>query len=372
MFNPAATHTLAGLAGCRYEEGMGTPTHSISPPPSLRHVWRQDWPCYASLLAYIAFSAALVIGTGREFEPARYSVEYLTTLSTLLLVWLMMVACLRAIKRNPAHPLYEIPAAARSLLTPQLLVGLASLVIVPVFMNSFLAVKKMMPLWQGYVWDVRLADIDQRLHGGHDPWNLLIPWLSSKPVVFIIQICYESVWFLAASFSPVILAVSDIPGHIKRCFFYTYVLSWVVLGNVLAAIYMSAGPAFYGVFTSDTTRFAAIRPFLEQHNYGYQSAADLQGLLLAARAHGNDIGVGDISAFPSMHLSMAVLIVLLLTALSRRWLWPGVFFILVIQIGSVLLGWHYAIDGYVSIIGTILIWQGVSWAQKLSARRAAS
>jgi hypothetical protein len=31
-------------------------------------------------------------------------------------------------------------------------------------------------------------------------------------------------------------------------------------------------------------------------------------------------------------------------------------FLLVILIGSVHLGWHYAIDGYVGIIGTLILW----------------
>lgn len=31
------------------------------------------------------------------------------------------------------------------------------------------------------------------------------------------------------------------------------------------------------------------------------------------------------------------------------------------MIGSVHLGWHYAIDGYVSILAVIVIWKAVGW-----------
>lgn len=34
-----------------------------------------------------------------------------------------------------------------------------------------------------------------------------------------------------------------------------------------------------------------------------------------------------------------------------------------ILFGSVYLGWHYAVDGYVAIIGVLLIWR---WAQTVA------
>jgi hypothetical protein len=31
-------------------------------------------------------------------------------------------------------------------------------------------------------------------------------------------------------------------------------------------------------------------------------------------------------------------------------------FTAIVQVGSVHLGWHYAIDGYLAIVGTLLVW----------------
>ncbi|MCV5838215.1 phosphatase PAP2 family protein, partial [Escherichia coli] len=36
-------------------------------------------------------------------------------------------------------------------------------------------------------------------------------------------------------------------------------------------------------------------------------------------------------------------------------------FAILIQIGSVHLGWHYAIDGYVGTLLTVLLWKIVGW-----------
>jgi membrane-associated phospholipid phosphatase len=82
--------------------------------------------------------------------------------------------------------------------------------------------------------------------------------------------------------------------------------------------------------------------------------------LWEAKLHGTWLPFGGISAMPSIHLAMATLFALLAFSV-RRWL--GIVFIgyvLVIQIGSVILGWHYAVDGYAGILLALLIWYAVN------------
>jgi hypothetical protein len=69
-----------------------------------------------------------------------------------------------------------------------------------------------------------------------------------------------------------------------------------------------------------------------------------------------------------MHVALATLFALVCWR-TRRWL--GIImsiYVLVILVGSVHLAWHYAVDGYVSIAGMILIWWTVGRAL---ARRSA-
>jgi membrane-associated phospholipid phosphatase len=64
-----------------------------------------------------------------------------------------------------------------------------------------------------------------------------------------------------------------------------------------------------------------------------------------------------ISAFPSMHVAMAVLFALYATRRSRLvglLMWA---FAAIIMVGSVILGWHYAVDGYASVLISIAIWK---------------
>ena len=69
---------------------------------------------------------------------------------------------------------------------------------------------------------------------------------------------------------------------------------------------------------------------------------------------------------------VAFLIMLLATRL-HRWLGVGAFvYFVVVQIGSVQLGWHYAVDGYVSAVATGLIWWAVGRAIAWRAANAAA
>jgi PAP2 superfamily len=69
----------------------------------------------------------------------------------------------------------------------------------------------------------------------------------------------------------------------------------------------------------------------------------------------SQLGAG-ISAMPSMHVSMACLFTLLAWRVSKVAGMLLFVFLVVIQIGSVVLAYHYAIDGYVSLIATPAIW----------------
>ena len=59
---------------------------------------------------------------------------------------------------------------------------------------------------------------------------------------------------------------------------------------------------------------------------------------------------------PSVHLAMATIFALLAFNV-RKWLgWIFVGYAALIQVGSVILGWHYGVDGYAGILLAILIW----------------
>ena len=79
------------------------------------------------------------------------------------------------------------------------------------------------------------------------------------------------------------------------------------------------------------------------------------GLWTVYSEHSQMIGSG-ISAFPSVHNGVAALMMFYLFERSR-WLAPvGVLFCGLILFCSVYVGWHYAIDGYFSILAVWAAW----------------
>ena len=141
-------------------------------------------------------------------------------------------------------------------------------------------------------------------------------------------------------------------------FFLTFFLCWIILGTLLAYYFSSAGPCFYGFYSNDTHNpFIPLMSYLDDHAPSW--IIELQKVLLMQLLSGSLIFGGGVSAMPSMHLSMATLFYLVCSKHNK---WLGRFalgYLVLILIGCVHLAWHYAVDCYVGIIVTAMIWWGV-------------
>lgn len=265
------------------------------------------------------------------------------------------------VRERSDRPLATLVARFGGYMTPRAAAGLGLIVLQVSLMGAFTSVKTMLPAISGFVWDAPLADLDAILHGGLDPWRLLTAITSRPWLLHAVEFVYASGWMVMIGMVPAIVALSPKLAAIRLRFFITYILCWILLGNLLAAAAMSAGPAYFGEITGDFERF---RPLLDQvaANAGrLWSAFDIQRMLW--QAYANDVPAlgSGISAFPSLHVAMATLWAIV--AFERSWKLgiAALAFLAFILAGSVALGWHYAIDGYVSIPLTILIWKIVGW-----------
>jgi hypothetical protein len=225
--------------------------------------------------------------------------------------------------------------------------------LVPFFNFSYSSIKQAIPVVPGETIDLKLHDIDFFLHGNNIPWDLLQPIFGYPFITKTIDFLYLS-WGSFFLFTLLWMALSK-RRFLRMQFFLSLVSCWILIGNVLARLLASAGPCYFSKVVNGMPD-----PYVPMMTY-LRSIPDLQAVpiqdvLWQCHTKGMFMILGGISAMPSMHVSIAVLLALVFFRINFFLGALLSLFALIIQIGSVHLGWHYAIDGYVSTIMTILIW----------------
>ena len=234
----------------------------------------------------------------------------------------------------------------------------------PLFFASYSSFKRLIPLVNPYSWDYDLMTWDAWLHGGSQPWTLIQPVLGTPAITGLINLFYNF-WLVLMLATFLWQACTLRRQSLRMQYLLSFLFCWIVIGTVLAALFSSAGPCYYGRITGLDDPYRPLMAYL-------RAAADeapvwalsTQDMLWANYVNrGTMLGSG-ISAMPSMHLAIATLMALLGWRINR-WLGIGyTAFAAIILVGSVHLAWHYAIDGYVSIVAAIAVWHATGWAMR--------
>ena len=218
------------------------------------------------------------------------------------------------------------------------------------FQGTFTSLKNALPLWRGdFLYDRFQADIDRALHFGIDPWRYLVAAGGNDIVRTAVEWNYNVLWFALCFGGLFFATVSPRARHIRTRYLVGFMLVWIVCGNLLAGLFISAGPAFYGAVTGDAARFGEQLAFLAHGADAPNSAATYQEYLWMLHRNGLPGFGSGISAFPSVHVGLIALNAFFVAEHSRRWGIAAFAYVGVIMASSVYLAWHYAIDGYASV-----------------------
>jgi hypothetical protein len=239
----------------------------------------------------------------------------------------------------------------------RLLQAVPVVIVLPLFNSACTLAKTLIPALHPYDWDATLARWDTVLHFGIAPWRALAPVLATPFMTSVANIIYcgwffglASLWFWQA------FALRD--RLLRMQFFIGYMACFILLGNIMATILASGGPCYYGRLVDGPDPYAPLMLYLGRVDLpGYLNiSVGLQNTLWNYYASG-DSGVGaGISAMPSMHVAGATLFALLGWRTNRFLAVALSINVGLILIATVFLGWHYAVDGYISIIGSVAIW----------------
>jgi hypothetical protein len=311
------------------------------------------------LLFVAALAFAVVFAVERAGGPAAGLDAYLPNVRVFLLA---LSGCLCAaiawllVRHRPDSPTKFLLEAPQSrALWHALAQGLPLILAVAFFMPSFSMIKAGLPLFNTYHWDAEFIALDRALHFGTDPWRLLQPVLGHPLVTAALAQLYHT-WFLLIYAGTLFFALLVKDAALRCRYFLAYFLTWTIGGMAMAVGFASVGPCFLEPILGQA-HFAEQMAYLEAANRQYPVATlEVQHALVEWFRSG-DLTLGrGISAMPSMHVALAFLFFLAMRKVSRAAGWFFGAYCAAIMIASVHLGYHYAVDGYVSLALVAGVW----------------
>jgi len=232
--------------------------------------------------------------------------------------------------------------------------AIAAIFLCTLFFLVFTLMKTTLPYAVGFWADPLMANIDRALHLGTDPWRIAHRFSDWVNLTWAGNI-YFGFWLVPALYTPVLLILFDGDEARRKQFFLLYFFVWIGLGNLLALAFMSAGPVFYDRLVGGDT-FASLTAALKASGVATSGIGLAQDKLWNIYTTGSQEAGSGISAFPSVHIGMVTLLALYLYE-RQRWLAiPGAMVVGLFVFLSVYLGFHYAIDGYFSILAVGAVW----------------
>ncbi|MER8645782.1 phosphatase PAP2 family protein [Mesorhizobium sp. M1252] len=327
---------------------------------STSEAWRANQPFFLTVIGYVLLAFIAAAHWNIVINLKIYNKNFLFFGATVTLI-LLTVVLIRLTIQRPEQPLRAMKdLMLANNLPDRIAAGLPVALVVPLFFSMFTSIKGGVSRIQPFYADTSLVAIDRAIHGGVDAWRFFHPMLGFGPVTFSLNVLYN-LWFAEVFIVLFCVAFSARNGRLRSQFLVAFVLTWVLIGNVLAAAFASVGPAFFMPFYGDGT-FSPLMDYLQSINLTYpvSALATQNYLLVDAGFDGPRLGSG-ISAFPSLHVAVATLNAIYLWRFGRLLRWASIAFLAAIQLGSVHLAWHYAVDGYASMLVTPIIWAIAGW-----------
>ena len=321
-------------------------------------------------LAYTTIMLALAFLTEAPIQKLRvgtyfYFDKFFDHLVNYILIYMVFAVALVLIRHIRERKISKLTAAERlntffeKYITVRLIRGFA--IFLCMFGMLFFFIGKSFVTRYGDLFaDPMLFEVEKLLHFGHLPTDLIPQsWYSSLTIQYT-SYAYMAWFWLQFAFIFYALFIEHSKALTAQVV-WTYLLSWIILGTVLANLLSSGGPLFLDAnYPQLAASYDPIMSKLLQFKDGdgagsfylFLAKNSLEQSYLAKEP----IASFSISAMPSMHVALAW--ANFLQARRMHWSIGIVTFIYAawILFGSVFLLWHYAIDGYVSIIGVSLIW----------------
>lgn len=314
---------------------------------------------YMILLTHIALMFALVLHLGVD-PHYRTGTFYLRWASMAMLIYAisyMLWTVIKFLIEGRERPTAALVAHMKAVLSrdDRFAHALHSMVIFISMITVFATIKSTIPALNPFGWDRVLINLDRFIFAGLDPYVVTSAVFGNAYAVVTLNILYN-MWLIVVVCSMVWAAwTSD---HVKRLrFMFSALLGWLIAGNILAIAFSSVGPCFVAPLLGDQTYSPLMKLLTDiDAETGMVWALTAQDVLWSS--YTREAGaISGISAMPSLHVLFAVIISCATWGMGRIRRWAGIGFAVVIAIGSVQLGWHYASDGILGGALALFFWK---------------
>ncbi|WP_253651632.1 MULTISPECIES: phosphatase PAP2 family protein [unclassified Vibrio] len=316
--------------------------------------------CIITFLIYIYYKERILY----EYQLVDYVSRLINCLIALLFAWsIYFYFKMMLSKKDKLFKTYFLTLLGMLSKLEYVIVFIVRLILINICIANYTYLKQIIPDINPFYYDNFFFQLDKLLHGGVSPWEVSHDVFYSSYWTFLFNFAYN-LWFIFIWGAILYFMWYCKDHYVRQAYLLSFFMSWFFIGGILAILMSSAGPCFVHLLDPENTHY---QPLMERLSYQVDSfwllkiyggeTSQLQSYLWQAYSNrSSDIGAG-ISAMPSMHISSSVLLAIGAFKVNKKigllfWL-----FTLIIMIASVHLGWHYAVDGYVAIVVTLLTWR---------------
>ena len=226
---------------------------------------------------------------------------------------------------------------------------------------AFVSFKAMIPELIPFYADDLFSNMDRVLHFGRLPHEWLAPLLNSEWIVEKLDFIYR-LWYFPMFLLWCWAAWGAQDDGWRRQYVLAFIMCWIIGGTVLATLLASVGPCFYDVIVNPDSPYQAQMALLNAYNENSPlMAVSIQETLLNGYLNSEGGMKIGISAMPSLHNCLSLLFVFAGYRINKYFGHVLVLFMILIFIGSIVLGWHYAVDAYLGFAVAWFCWKAAGY-----------
>lgn len=314
--------------------------------------WRVFLPYPFEIAAWTGLLVAVVFLRAHGLRIDRVAFDYtvpplIPVLGKFFLAGILLYLLYTALRRQPLRAYLK-----RILDWRWLFLSLRLWVVFIVFTFGYFWLKVCVPLVNTRLWDEALWRLDSLLHLGFSP-SLFMVELTRGTLMMPLLDRWYGWWLLSISLS--LAFFCSFPTQLaRRQFLFSCVLLWTMGAWIYIAL-PAVGPIY--VFSEV---WQEIVPQIPQADGAHRLLWENYQRVLAGR----DTGLlrafnptRGVAAMPSLHVGGHWLVMLWARRLARPLWVPALVGTALTFLGSIVTGWHYAVDGYIGIA----LAQGAYW-----------